>query len=82
MQGYEEGAPIIEARAGVTGHHVRYVLAFGLLGSLIAFVVIIFYFGHDAIGKMMSEIWSRLNVSLIVGLTQFSSRSQSQLPYS
>ena len=34
-------APVVlstdEVRAGVTGHHVRYVLAFGLLGSLIAF---------------------------------------------
>ena len=34
-------APIVlstdEARAGVTGHHVRYVFAFELLGSLITF---------------------------------------------
>jgi hypothetical protein len=33
-----------EARAGVTGHHVRYVLAFGLLGSLIAFLIIGLYY--------------------------------------
>jgi|GEM_PF-1863883 hypothetical protein len=34
-----------KARGGVTGHHVRYVLAFGLLGIIIAFVAIGFYFG-------------------------------------
>ena len=42
-------APVVlstdEARAGVTGHHVRYVLAFGLLGSLIAFLIISLYYG-------------------------------------
>ena len=40
-------APVVlstdEVRAGVTGHHVRYVLAFGLLGSLIAFLIIGIY---------------------------------------
>jgi hypothetical protein len=56
----------VEARAGVTGHNVRYVLAFGLLGSLIAFAVIVLYFGHEALGRMISETWSGLNASLIV----------------
>ena len=28
-----------KARGGVTGHHVRYVLAFGLAGSIIAFIL-------------------------------------------
>ncbi len=70
MQGHKEEAPIavsdVEARAGVTGHNVRYVLAFGLLGSLIAFAVIVLYFGHEALGRMISETWSGLNASLIV----------------
>jgi hypothetical protein len=34
-----------KARGGVTGHHVRYVLAFGLAGIIIAFIVIGLYFG-------------------------------------
>jgi hypothetical protein len=41
MANNENEAPVLsetEARAGVTGHHVRYVLAFGLVGSAIAFV--------------------------------------------
>jgi hypothetical protein len=28
-----------KARGGVTGHHVRYVLAFGLVGIILAFIV-------------------------------------------
>jgi hypothetical protein len=33
------------ARGAVTGHHVRYVLAFGLAGITIAFVALGLYFG-------------------------------------
>ncbi len=34
-----------EARAGATGHGVRYVLGFGLAGALLAFAVLSLYFG-------------------------------------
>jgi len=34
-----------DARAGVTGHQVRYVLGFGLAGAVLAFVVLGVYFG-------------------------------------
>jgi hypothetical protein len=33
-----------EARGGVTGHNVRYVLAFGLAGVIIAFLIIALYY--------------------------------------
>jgi hypothetical protein len=36
--------PTTKARAGVTGHNVRYVLAFGLVGVIIAFLIIALYF--------------------------------------
>jgi hypothetical protein len=36
--------PTTKARAGVTGHNVRYVLAFGLVGVFIAFLIIALYF--------------------------------------
>ena len=36
--------PATKARAGVTGHNVRYVLAFGLAGVIIAFLIIALYF--------------------------------------
>jgi hypothetical protein len=46
-----------KARAGVTGHHVRYVLALGLAGSIIAFVVIGLYFYYDFYyGKLTQAI--------------------------
>jgi hypothetical protein len=34
-----------DARAGVTGQGVRYVLGFGLAGAVLAFVVLSVYFG-------------------------------------
>jgi hypothetical protein len=37
--------PKNEARAGVTGHHVRYVLVFGLIGIILAFSLLALYFG-------------------------------------
>jgi hypothetical protein len=36
--------PTTKARGGVTGHNVRYVLAFGLGGVIIAFLTIALYF--------------------------------------
>jgi hypothetical protein len=36
------GSPADEARAGVTGHNVRYVLAFGLAGAIVAFAIVSF----------------------------------------
>jgi hypothetical protein len=42
------GAPVerpvveneVEARQGVTGHNVRYVLAYGIAGTVIAFIIV------------------------------------------
>ena len=43
-----EDKPVVEtttqARAGVTGHNVRYVLIFGLGGVIVAFAVLLWYF--------------------------------------
>lgn len=33
-----------EARAGATGHNVRYVLTFGILGVAVLFAIIYLYF--------------------------------------
>ena len=35
----------VKARAGVTGHNVRYVLAFGLAGIIVAFAALLFIYG-------------------------------------
>jgi hypothetical protein len=37
--------PTVKSRGGVIGHNVQYVLAFGLAGVIIAFIVIAMYFG-------------------------------------
>jgi hypothetical protein len=61
----EDDAPVSlsrdEARAGVTGHHVRYVLAFGLAGSLIAFLGIVLYFGYGTLTQTIAEIFATRN---------------------
>jgi hypothetical protein len=38
--------PTDQARQGVTGHNVRYVLGFGLAGVVIGFIVIGFLFAR------------------------------------
>ena len=40
--------PTKEARGGITGHHVRYVLGFELAGIIGAFVVIGLLFGFGS----------------------------------
>jgi uncharacterized membrane protein len=42
-----------DVRAGVTGHHVRYVLAFGLAGVVVAFAVIGVYFGYQSLAQAL-----------------------------
>lgn len=40
----ETKLPTNEARAGVTGHNVRYVLGFGLAGIIVAFVALLLFY--------------------------------------
>lgn len=58
----ETQRPIIlsgdKARAGVTGHQVRYVLTFGLAGTLIAFIAIVLYFGHGRLTETLAAIFA------------------------
>ena len=55
-----------KARGGVTGHHVRYVLAFGLAGSIIAFAVIGLYFGYAKLTQMISQMSTRIEPTTLV----------------
>ena len=43
-----------DARGGVTGHNVRYVLALGLTGVIAAFATIAIYFGFDTLHQRAS----------------------------
>ena len=69
----EDDMPVVlsgdEARTGVTGHHVRYVLAFGLAGSIIAFVVIGLYFGYGRLTQMISQMSTQIDLTTLVSYT-------------
>jgi hypothetical protein len=59
MATYDEAHHVIEVsddevRSGVTGHNVRYVLAFGLAGVIAAFAAIAIYFGFDGLHERVS----------------------------
>jgi hypothetical protein len=66
----EDDVPVVlsrdKARGGVTGHHVRYVLAFGLAGSIIAFVVIGLYFGYGQLTQMISQTSTQIDPTTLV----------------
>jgi len=55
-----------KARAGVTGHHVRYVLAFGLAGSVVAFVVITLYFYYAKLIETISQTSTEIGPAALV----------------
>ena len=55
-----------KARGGVTGHHVRYVLGFGLAGSIIAFVLISIYFGYGKLTQMISQMLPQIDPATLV----------------
>lgn len=47
-----------DARGGVTGHNVRYVLAFGLTGVIAAFSALVIYFGYATIEARIADALS------------------------
>jgi Hypoxia induced protein conserved region len=66
----KDNVPVIlsgdKARGGVTGHHLRYVLAFGLAGSIIAFVLISVYFGYAKLTQMISQMSTQIDPTTLV----------------
>src|ERR1700751_2736945 len=69
---HDDDAPVlseVEARAGVTGHHVRHVLAFGLAGSVIAFVVIALYFYYAKLISALSQASTQIGLTRLVYVT-------------
>lgn len=48
----------VDARGGVTGHNVRYVLEFGLTGIIAAFAVVAIYLGYDRLQANLSAAFS------------------------
>jgi Hypoxia induced protein conserved region len=66
----EDDVPVVisgnKARGGVTGHNVRYVLAFALAGSIIAFVVIGLYFYYGKLIQTISQKSTRTDPTTLV----------------
>jgi TRAP-type C4-dicarboxylate transport system permease small subunit len=48
-----------DARSAVTGHNVRYVLAWGLTGIIAAFAGVAIYFGYGQLQTTVSQALSR-----------------------
>ncbi len=48
-----------DARGGVTGHNVRYVLEFGMTGVIAAFAAIAVYAGYDRLQEKLSAVFSQ-----------------------
>ncbi len=48
-----------DARGGVTGHNVRYVLAYGMLGVVTMFAAIAIYNGYDRLQSKLSAALSQ-----------------------
>jgi hypothetical protein len=48
-----------DVRAGTTGHNVRYVLIFGLTGTIVAFVGLAIYLGFDQLQHRISDTFAR-----------------------
>lgn len=64
----DDEAPVlseVEARGGVTGHHVRHVLAFGP-ESVVAFVMIALYFYYAKLISTLSQLPGRVDLAKLV----------------
>jgi Hypoxia induced protein conserved region len=66
---HDDGAPLlseVEARAGVTGNHVRHVLAFGLAGAVIAFVAVALYFYYAKLMDTLAQLPGQIELAKLV----------------
>ena len=54
------------ARAGVTGHNVRYVLAFGLAGSIIAFIALGLYYYYTRLAETLAHASAGIDLAKLV----------------
>jgi hypothetical protein len=69
---YDSEVPVIVsgdgARAGVTGHHVRYVLGFGLAGIVIAFIILGLYFSYSRLTQIIAQSPIKFDLTSVVFL--------------
>lgn len=60
-----------EARGGVTGHNVRYVLALSMTGVIAAFAVIAVYWGYDSLQQSLAAAFARSPAEIVRGLAPY-----------
>ena len=62
-----------DARGGVTGHNVRYVLAYGMTGVIAAFAVIAIYAGYDRLHGKLSAVLSQNPLEVLRNFAPYAS---------
>jgi len=70
----ETDHPVIsgdDARSGVTGHNVRYVLALSMTGVIAAFAAIAIYFGFDALSARIARALARHPSDIVQSLAPY-----------
>lgn len=60
-----------DARSGETGHHVRYVLAAGLIGIIAALTGVALYFGYDRVHADLSAALSHSPSELLRAIVPY-----------
>ena len=60
-----------DVRGGVTGHNVRYVLEYGMIGVIAAFVAIAVYAGYDRLQAKLQAVFSQSFSGLLGSVAPF-----------
>jgi hypothetical protein len=60
-----------DARGGVTGHNVRYVLAYGMIGVVAMFAAVAIYNGFDRIQTNVSAALAQNPSDVFLGIAPF-----------
>jgi hypothetical protein len=60
-----------DARGGVTGHNVRYVLGFGLTGVILAFAAVWIYLGYDRFAGALASTFAASPADVLRNLAPY-----------
>ena len=60
-----------DARGGVTGHNVRYVLGFGLTGVILAFAAVWIYLGYDRFAGALASAFAASPADVLRNLAPY-----------
>lgn len=60
-----------QARGGLTGHNVRYVLVWGLTGVIAAFAAIALSYGYDSLQRSLTQALAQSPSALLQALAPY-----------